>query len=71
MWLSKYFQVHQFTVIKVNLNKSYIDTSIILGSKTAATLAQGEPKQPNIKTDIPGPESKKLIDELNSINVMG
>ncbi|XP_018571405.1 4-aminobutyrate aminotransferase, mitochondrial [Anoplophora glabripennis] len=41
------------------------------GSRTAATLVQGEPKQPSIKTDIPGPNSKKLLEELNSINQSG
>lgn len=55
----------------MNLTKSNFSliVFIILGYRAAATLVQGEPKQPNIKTDVPGPNSKKLLEELNSINV--
>lgn len=40
------------------------------GARTAASLVAGEPKEPKILTsEVPGPKSKVLIDELNSINV--
>jgi hypothetical protein len=37
--------------------------------RAASTLIAGEPECPTVKTDIPGPKSKQLFDELNAIQV--
>ncbi|XP_030753211.1 4-aminobutyrate aminotransferase, mitochondrial-like [Sitophilus oryzae] len=39
--------------------------------RTTATAVPGEPKGPNIVTAVPGPASKKLIADLNTINQSG
>ncbi|XP_068086216.1 4-aminobutyrate aminotransferase, mitochondrial [Anabrus simplex] len=38
-------------------------------SRSATTLAVGEPTGPSVKTDIPGPKSKQLMDELSELQL--
>ncbi|XP_019866983.1 4-aminobutyrate aminotransferase, mitochondrial [Aethina tumida] len=40
-------------------------------SRTASTLVQGEPNGPNVQTQIPGPKSKKLQEDLSAIQQAG
>ncbi|KAF2899195.1 hypothetical protein ILUMI_06982 [Ignelater luminosus] len=42
-----------------------------VGARTATNLVQGEPRNPSVKTPIPGPRSKKLIEELNTLQQAG
>jgi hypothetical protein len=37
--------------------------------RAASTLIAGEPEGPSVKTDIPGPKSKQLLDDLSAIQV--
>ncbi|XP_069691045.1 4-aminobutyrate aminotransferase, mitochondrial [Periplaneta americana] len=39
--------------------------------REASTVVAGEPEGPTVKTDIPGPKSKQLIDELSTIQQSG
>lgn len=39
--------------------------------RTATSLVQGEPNGPKVKTPIPGPKSKQLISELNTLQQAG
>jgi len=42
---------------------------IWLRSYSSRPLVQGEPNGPSIKTEIPGPNSKKLLKQMNEINL--
>ncbi|KAJ8959961.1 hypothetical protein NQ318_009394 [Aromia moschata] len=39
--------------------------------RSVASLVPGEPKEPNVKTEVPGPETKRLSEELNKITQSG
>lgn len=41
----------------------------VWSARAASSLVSGEPKGPNVKTQIPGPKSKELMEELNQIQV--
>lgn len=38
-------------------------------ARMASSLVPGEPNGPNVKTDVPGPRSKQLLNELSQIQV--
>ncbi|KAJ9596444.1 hypothetical protein L9F63_012528, partial [Diploptera punctata] len=40
-------------------------------ARAASTVIAGEPSGPTVKTDIPGPKSKQLLEELNSLQQAG
>ncbi|XP_050304577.1 4-aminobutyrate aminotransferase, mitochondrial-like [Anthonomus grandis grandis] len=40
-------------------------------TRTATSLVPGEPSGPNIKTEVPGPRTKKLVADINAINQSG
>ncbi|ERL88852.1 hypothetical protein D910_06234 [Dendroctonus ponderosae] len=46
-------------------------TKTILARRPITSLVPGEPNEPKILTDVPGPVSKALFEKLNSINQSG
>ena len=61
----------KFSVLKMTILK-YILAGIVQNSQSAraaSTIVAGEPSSPIVKTDIPGPKSKQLLEELNSLQV--
>lgn len=61
---------HSKTIITIAIKQIAFNDTIFSGSRTVTTLVPGEPQEPKIVTaDVPGPKSKKLIQELNTINV--
>lgn len=52
-----------------NNQKLNIENSVFTAVSRNATTVATEPKGPYVKTDIPGPKSKALLQELSKIQV--
>ncbi|KYB25522.1 4-aminobutyrate aminotransferase, mitochondrial [Tribolium castaneum] len=59
--------------LRSNLKLSKSEACIFFKNKIrgASTCVEGEPEGPVVKTDIPGPKSKQLLQELGSLQQVG
>jgi hypothetical protein len=56
-------------IIGVLLSACFVICISVWSARAASSLVSGEPKGPNVKTQIPGPKSKELMNELSQIQV--
>ncbi|XP_076265211.1 4-aminobutyrate aminotransferase, mitochondrial-like [Rhynchophorus ferrugineus] len=55
----------------LRINRFLRNTTRTVNLRTVTSLVPGEPSGPNVVSEIPGPKSKELLADLNSINQSG